>query len=31
MKRQTSTKREITTSDELHEYYNVVKNEFGDH
>ena len=31
MKRQTSTKREITTSDELHEYYNVVKNEFDDH
>jgi len=31
MKRQTATKSEITTSDELNEYYNVVKNEFDDH
>ncbi len=31
MKRQTTTKSEITTSDELNEYYNVVKNEFDDH
>ena len=31
MKRQTATKNEITTSDELNEYYNVVKNEFDDH
>jgi len=31
MKRQTATKSEISTSDELNEYYNVVKNEFDDH
>ena len=31
MKRQTATKNEISTSDELNEYYNVVKNEFDDH
>ena len=31
MKRQTETKSEISTSDELNEYYNVVKNEFDDH
>ena len=27
MKNKTSTKNEITTSDELNEYYNIVKNE----
>ena len=31
MNRQTATKSEISTSDELNEYYNVVKNEFDDH
>ena len=31
MKRQTATKSELSTSDELNEYYNVVKNEFDDH
>ena len=31
MKRQTATKSEISTSDELNEYYNIVKNEFDDH
>ena len=31
MKRQTPTKSKISTSDELNEYYNVVKNEFDDH
>ena len=31
MKNKTSTKNGITTSDELSEYYNIVKNEFADH